>query len=187
MATGVHSRLQTGRTNPKTPQAPWYFELPRRAWTALTPRKRLALVGGVLALVSGIVLLGQARAANAPRELYSFAVAPVELRDMARELSLVGISHELNAEQDNLLVAPTDHKRALQHLRHFGLPRARVELVDTPRAPSSNPPRMIVWPGCKSACGSICASFRAWPTPRCSWPCRPATTFRAITLPPPPA
>ncbi len=139
MATGVHSRLQTGRTNPKTPQAPWYFELPRRAWTALTPRKRLVLVGGVLALVSGIVLLGQARSANSPRELYSFAVAPVELRDMARELSLVGISHELNAEQDNLLVAPTDHKRALQHLRHFGLPRARVELVDTPPGPFEQP------------------------------------------------
>lgn len=132
MATGVHSRLQTGRTNPKTPQAPWYLELPRRAWTALTPRKRLALLGGLLVMVSGIVLLGQARAANAPRELYIFALAPVELRDVARELSLMGISHELNAEQDNLLVAPADRERALQHLRHCGLPRARAELVEAP-------------------------------------------------------
>lgn len=129
MATGIHSRLQSGRTPVKSPSpSPWYVDLPRRGWRGLSPRRRLALIAVVLLVIGGGLMMAQLRASNQPGELYPFAVAPMELRDMARELAVVGIPHDINSEGNNLLVAPARQEQARLYLRDRGLPRARPEL-----------------------------------------------------------
>lgn len=125
MATGIHSRLQTGRT--PAPQKNSRLDVVRRGWLSLSPRKRIALVAGLLLLLGGVLTFGQLKAANEPTELYPFAIAPVELRDMSRELATLGLAHELNANEDNLLVAPGKQTQARLCLRDRGLPRARPE------------------------------------------------------------
>lgn len=129
MATGIHSRLQSGRTPVKTPTpAPWYLALPRRGWQRLSFRQRWALIAAVLLLIGGGLLTAQLRANSRPSELYPFAIAPMELRDMARELAVVGIPHDVNLEGNNLLVVPSRQEQARLYLRDRGLPRARPEL-----------------------------------------------------------
>ncbi len=127
MATGIHSRLQTGRT-PTRPPAPRLIELPKRAWLALSPRKRIGLVAAVLLTLGAVLMTLQVRAASEPSELYQFALSPVELRDMSRELAAVGIAHDINVQGDNLLVEPSKQEQARLYLRDKGLPRSRPEV-----------------------------------------------------------
>ncbi|MEW6283418.1 MAG: flagellar M-ring protein FliF C-terminal domain-containing protein, partial [Candidatus Eremiobacterota bacterium] len=124
MATGIHSRISTTRSGPASPrQAPVTRLL--QLWWKLSPRARLGLVTGLC--VALIALMGWEvhRSFNAPRGLYTFAISPLELREMSVQLTRLGIEHELNPQKDNLLVGPADRDRALAWLQHCGLPRKK--------------------------------------------------------------